>query len=134
MLWYTSSISSLKARSNLKASPKKAKKIRNRQIIHEKNFENNYIKLAVNNFSTNSGKMFYHMVWIITYYQRQSARSLIKNLKSFIKLYYLIFHIYLMAARSVKNRNTEHLSQIQPRQCTLWLRTNKIIRNLSNKG
>ena len=38
-----------------------------------------------------------------------------------------------MAACSVKNKNTEHLSQIQPRQCTLWLRTNKIIRNLSNK-
>ena len=84
-----------------KVKKKKKKKNRNRQTIHEKNFKNNYIKHAVHNFSTNSGRKFYHMGWIITYYQRQSTRSLIKNLRSFIKLYYLIFHIYLMTAGSV---------------------------------
>ena len=70
-------------------------------------------------------------IWVrlsCTIKDKQSSKQ---NLKNFIKAHYIITYSW-WSTRSVKNKNTEHLSQLQYNRIDVPYRYRQIIRNLSN--
>ena len=90
-----------KVKSISRRHQKKLTKFRNRQTIPEKISESNYMKHAVHNVP--SYQLSEEETIVLSYgldyhipSKTNSNISLIQSLKSFIKVYYLIFHVYLM--------------------------------------